>query len=435
MKDHSATYRSKLISIEEAVSNIKSGMEIVVSQGCEPQGCMQQFHTLADKITDVKVFSVLTLRPYDFFTKPEMKGHFELCSWFHGAGARGALAAGSCCVDYVPNFLHHIGTDHYKARRIDIFFGTCTPPDKHGFVCFGLGTSYEKDIFEKAKIKILEVSPNLPRLFGDTEVHVDDVDFFVEYNTEPPLIPFKQPAEIDLRIGEYVAELVEDESTIQLGIGEIPNAVAHALEKKRDLGVHTEMMTDSMMTLYDMGVITNKKKAFHKGKFIAAFVFGSKALYEWCDNNVAISFLRGPWVNSPAVVSRNSKMVSINTCMMVDFTGQIHSEGLGFQQYSGTGGQFDTAMGAREGIDGLGKSIIACHSTAKKGTISTIVPFAPPGTSVTLVRNITDYVVTEYGAAWLRDKTVKERTKSLISIAHPDFREQLKEEARKMGYM
>ena len=435
MKDNVAIYKSKLLSIEEAVNKIESNMEIVVSQGCEPQGCMKQFHTVADRVENVKVFSVLTFRGYEFFTNPAMKGHFELCSWFHGGGARAGLAAKSGAVHFVPNLLHNIATGHNEARKTNIFFGSCTPPDKHGFVCFGLGTSYEKDIFEKADLVILEVSPTLPRIFGDVEVHVKDVDFFVENEIDLPVIPKKIPGDIDLQIGSIIAELVDNESTLQLGIGEIPNAVAHALTGKKDLGIHTEMITDSMMDLYEMGVITNKKKAFYKDKFIATFVFGSRQLYDWVDNNVAIRFFRGPWVNHPSILRQNSKMVSINTCMMVDFYGQVYSEGIGFKQYSGPGGQFDTAMGARQGIDGLGKSIIACPSTAKDGAMSTIVPFAPTGTPVTLHRGITDYVVTEYGAAWLRGRSVPERTLALINIAHPNFRNQLMEEAKKYGFI
>jgi acyl-CoA hydrolase len=207
------------------------------------------------------------------------------------------------------------------------------------------------------------------------------------------------------------------------------------LRNKKDLGVHTEMMVDSMMELYDMGVITNQKKSIHKGKFICTFAMGSDRLYQWLDNNPAVEFLRGAYVNDPCLIRQNSKMVSINTCMMIDFTGQVASEGIGTQQYSGTGGQSDTAVGAIEGLDGKGKSIIACRSTAKGGTISTIVPVLPPGTGVTLHRSNTDYVVTEYGSVRLTGRTVRERTELLISIAHPDFREELRKQAEEIGYL
>ncbi|HNY09741.1 MAG TPA: acetyl-CoA hydrolase/transferase C-terminal domain-containing protein, partial [Tenuifilaceae bacterium] len=204
---------------------------------------------------------------------------------------------------------------------------------------------------------------------------------------------------------------------------------------KKDLGVHTEMMVDSVMELYEQGVITNKKKALHKGKFICTFAMGSEKLYRWLDNNPSVEFLKGSYVNDPCVIRKNSKMVSLNTCIMIDFTGQVASESIGIEQYSGTGGQTDTAEGAVEGFDGLGKSIIACRSTAKRGQISTIVPVLPEGTGVTLHRSHTDYVVTEWGHARLTGLTVRERTKVLISIAHPKFRDELTAKAKQMGYL
>jgi Acetyl-CoA hydrolase len=202
-------------------------------------------------------------------------------------------------------------TDFIFARKPHIFYGTCTPPDKHGYVSLSLGITYEKDILEAADLVILEVNPLLPRTFGDTHLHISEVDFFVEHEQIVPELPSPQPSETDLTIGRYIGELVEDGSTIQLGIGGIPNAAALALRDKKDLGVHTEMIVDSMMELYEMGVITNRKKSFHKGKLVATFAMGSRKLYDWLDDNVAVEFMRGRWVNNPAVVSQNSKMVSI----------------------------------------------------------------------------------------------------------------------------
>jgi acyl-CoA hydrolase len=396
---------------------------------------MSKFHLVKDKVTDVKVFSVLTLKPYDFYMKPEMKGHFELCSWFHAPGSRQAIKEGAGTVTFVPNMLHRAATDRLKVRKPHMFFGTCTPPDEMGFVSLSLGITYEKDIIEAAEIVVLEVNDKLPRTFGDTHVHIDDVDYFVEYSQVPPTLPSPEPDEIALRIGAHIAHLVDDGSTIQLGIGEIPNAAALSLKDKKDLGVHTEMFVDSMMELYEMGVITNKKKALHKDKFICTFAMGSQKMYNWLHNNPSVEFLRGKYVNDPCILKQNSKMVSINTCIMVDFTGQVASESIGINQYSGTGGQTDTAVGAIEGFDGLGKSIIACRSTARDGKISTIVPVLPEGTAVTLHRSHTDYVVTEHGSVRLTGLTVKERTKALISIAQPEFRAELTEKAEKMGYI
>ncbi len=429
-------YKGKLISIEQAVSLIKSETDVIVAQcASEPQGCMSQFHLVADKVKNVQVFSVLTLKPYDFYMLPEMKGHFELCSWFHAPGSRAALKARTGTVTYVPNMLHRAASDRLKVRKPHLFFGTCTPPDEKGFVSLSLGITYEKDILEQAEISVLEVNKYLPRTLGDTQVHVSDVDFFVEYHQLPPTLPEPKPDEVALQIGKHIADLVEDGATIQLGIGEIPNACALSLKGKKNLGVHTEMFVDSMMELYKAGVITNTEKTIHKGKFICTFAMGSEKLYRWLHNNMSVEFLRGKYVNDPCVMKQNSKMVSINTCIMVDFTGQVASESIGPEQYSGTGGQSDTAVGAIEGFDGKGKSIIACRSTARGGKISTIVPYLPEGSAVTLHRSHTDYVVTEWGSVQLTGRTVKERTLALISIAHPDFREQLTQQALALGFI
>ena len=428
-------YKEKLISIEEAISFIKSDTDIIVAQcASEPQGCMSKFHLAKDRVTDVKVFSVLTLKPYDFYMLPEMKGHFELCSWFHAPGSRAALKAKTGTVTYVPNMLHRAATDRLKVRRPHMFFGTCTPPDEKGFVSLSLGITYEKDIIEAAEIVVLEVNDQLPRTHGDTHVHVSEVTYFVEHSQTPPTLPEPQPDEVAINIGKHIADLVEDGSTLQLGIGEIPNAVAMSLHSKKDLGVHTEMMVDSMMELYELGVITNKRKSIHKNKFICTFAMGSLKLYKWLNNNPSVEFLRGGYVNDPCVMKNNSRLVSINTCIMVDFTGQVSSESIGVEQYSGTGGQTDTAVAAIEGTDGLGKSIIACRSTARRGKISTIVPVLPAGSAVTLHRSHTDYVVTEWGSVRLTGRTVRERTHMLISIAHPDFRESLQAQAEELGY-
>jgi acyl-CoA hydrolase len=429
-------YRSKLVAVDDAVSHIGSNDDVIVAMcASEPQGCMSRFHIVADRVENVRVFSCLTLKPYDFYMKREMKGHFELASWFHAPGSREALKNGVGTVTYVPNMLHRAAMDRIQARRPDIFFGTCTPPDKHGFVSLSLGITYEQDIIEAARLVVLEVNPRLPRTLGDTQVHVSKVDFFVLNDQEVPTLPSPTPSSTDLAIGAYIADLVEDGSTIQLGIGGIPNAAALALKDKKELGVHTEMFVDSLMELYEMGVITNMRKALKRGKFVTTFAMGSRKLYDWLDDNVAVEFIRGSWVNNPAVVSQNSKMVSVNTCISVDLTGQVASESIGASQYSGTGGQSDTAQGAVAGFDGLGKSIIACASTARGGKLSTIVPTLPEGSAVTLHRSHVDHVVTENGVAHLRGRTVRERAQELIAIAHPDFRADLTTKAKALGYL
>jgi len=279
----------------------------------------------------------------------------------------------------------------------------------------------------------LKSIPNAPKTHGDTHVHIRDVDFIVEVDYPLPEISPVEPTDVERRIGENIANLVENGSTIQLGIGGIPNSVALFLKDKKDLGIHTEMLTDSMIDLFEMGVITNKKKTLWPGKFICTFAYGSKKMYEFIDDNPAVLFLRGRYVNNPYIIAQNEKMVSINTAIMVDLTGNVCSEAVGTRHYSGTGGQLDTHRGAV--MSRGGKGIIALRSTAKNGTVSTIVPLLPEGSPVTVPRQDVDYVVTEYGVAHLRGKTVRERVLELINIAHPDFRGFLKKEARKIGYL
>ncbi|MGZ6192701.1 MAG: hypothetical protein ACXWME_08420 [Syntrophales bacterium] len=236
MKNWLAEYRMKVISAEEAVQKIKSDMEVVVSATSEPRDIMEKFETVEDGVSNVKVFSFLTVNPYEAFVNPAKSGQFEMCSWFHGACARAGMAARSGCISYVPNMLHNAAIDFLETRIPNIFFGTCTPPDKHGFVSLGLGAMYEKDMVEAAEVVILEVNERLPRVFGDTAVHINDVDFFVESGRGLLPLPKKDPDETDLVIGNYIAELVPDGATIQLGIGGIPNAVSLSLEKKGTLG-------------------------------------------------------------------------------------------------------------------------------------------------------------------------------------------------------
>lgn len=434
--DYAEIYRSKRIGLEDIPGLLRSDTDVIVAQcASEPQGCMSRFHLAAERVRDVKVFSVLTLKPYPFYMLPEMKGRFELCSWFHAPGTREAVKAGTGTVTFVPNMLHRAGLDRIQVRKPYLFIGTCTPPDEKGFVSLSLGITYEKDVLEAASVVVLEVNDRLPRTFGDTQIHINDVDHFVEFSQTPPTLPPAEPDAISMQIGAHIARLVDDGSTLQLGIGEIPNAAALSLRDKNDLGVHTEMLVDAMMELYELGVITNKKKSIYKDKFVCTFSMGSEKLYRWLDNNQAVEFLRGRYVNDPCVVRRNARMVSINTCLMIDLTGQVASESIGTHQYSGTGGQTDTAVGAVEGLDGLGKSIIACRATARDGAVSTIVPVLPPGTAVTLHRSNTDWVVTEYGAVRLRGLTVRERTRALISVAHPDFRQDLEIQARQYGFI
>jgi 4-hydroxybutyrate CoA-transferase len=301
--------------------------------------------------------------------------------------------------------------------------------DEHGFFSFGVSNDYTKPAAEAAKIVIAQVNDKMPRTMGDSFIHISDIDYIVEANHE--IIELKPPkiGEIERAIGENCASLVEDGSTLQLGIGAIPDAVLLFLKDKKDLGIHSEMISDGVLELVEAGVITNKAKSIHPGKIIVTFLMGTKRLYDFIDNNPVVEMYPVNYVNDPRVIMQNSKMVSINSCVQVDLMGQVSSESVGLTQISGVGGQVDFVRGANMCKDG--KSIIAMPSTAAKGKVSKIVPLLDEGAAVTTGRNDVDYIVTEYGIAKLKGKTLKDRAKALISIAHPDFKDGLIEEFEK----
>lgn len=426
MNKYIEAYNSKKVSIEEALSVIRPDDEVITSIGpLEPMEIMSRLHTIRDKVNKIKIWNGLNMGVYDFCSKSEMRDNYELRSWFYSAPTRKAQGVG--IASYEPGNLHNIFIRKLQEKSPNIFIGTVAPMDKHGYFRFSLSVVYEKECFEAADIVILEVNPNLPQVHGDTEIHISDVDYIVEIDRPLPELPKTKISEVNKKIGENVASLVNDGDTIQLGIGQIPDAVAMSFMSKKDLGIHTEMISNSIVDLVEAGVITGKKKNINKGKIVGTFALGSKRLYDFMDNNPSIRLMRGSYVNDPYVIAQNDNMVSINTALEVDLTGQVCSESIGSLHFSGTGGQNDFSEGAIHSKNG--RSIIALHSTAKKGTISTIRPCLSQGAVVTLSRNNIDYIVTEYGIANLKAKTVKERVDSLISIAHPNFREELEKEA------
>jgi acyl-CoA hydrolase len=421
-------YRRKLISLEDVLEKVKTDHEVVVAlAGAEPRGFLSRIHEIKDRVQNVSVVTCLNMGDYRFCSDPTMKGHFINETWFYSPLTRTAHQGGTAT--FIPNHLHLAAKKRLDYKKPNIFVGTATPMDKHGYFSLSLSVTYEREYIENADVVILEINENLPRVLGDTSVHISEVDFVYENHCAVPELVVVQPSDKDMVIGNYIAELIEDGSTIQLGIGGIPNAVAKALINKKDLGVHTEMITDGMYDLYEAGVITNRRKTIHKNKLIGTFALGTKKLYDFIDDNPSVELKRGNYTNDPYVIGQNYKMVSINTSLQVDLTGQCCSESIGSRQYSGTGGQSDTAVGAQNSIGG--KSIIALYSTAKKDTISTIVPFLSVGAIVSLSRNDVDYIVTEYGVANLRGRGIRERVNNLISVAHPNFREELKKEAKK----
>ena len=430
--DPKILYKQKLISIPEAVSLVQSHQKIATGiAAAEASGLLTELGKHCTRVEDVTVWVCLPLRMYDYINKPEMSGHFFSENWFFGAPDRVAHSQGRN--SFLPANLHAAGLNKLKANggHVNIFWGTATPPDSRGYMSLSLGLVVEKDFMEAADMVVLEINENLPWTLGDTHVHISDVDYVVENHIAIPALPVVPSTDWEKAIGGYISELIEDGATIQLGIGGIPNAITPFLMERRGLGVHTEMYTDGMVDLYEAGVITGKNKTLHKDKMIGAFALGSKKLYDFVNNNLGVEFQRGRYTNNPAIIGQNYKMISVNTALQVDINGQVCSQSIGVQHYSGTGGQLDYHRGAQ--LSHGGRGIIALRSTAKDETISTIVPILSHGSEITVPCHETDTIVTEYGVAELKGLCVKDRMEALIKIAHPKFRDFIREEAHRLG--
>jgi acyl-CoA hydrolase len=423
----------KLITSDEAASLVDSHQVIGAGMAAAtPVSLLSALGERRGQLEGVRVLSALTIGGnFDFLLDPDAKGRILLESMFYGPNERAGQAIGTAT--FLPVHGRDFGTRVAANNQFDLFWGTAAPMDAHGHFSLSLSVAFEKEWLEAARRVVLEVNPNLPRTYGDTQVHLRDVDYVVE--AERPLIeiPPAAPDEDEEQIGRYVAELIEDGSTIQLGIGGIPNAIARNLLDKRDLGVHTEMFTDGMADLWEAGVVTGKKKTLWNGKMVGAFALGTRKLYDFVHENLAVEFHRGRVTNDPTVIAGNYRMVSVNTALQVDLTGQVASEAIGPHQYSGTGGQLDTALGAQKSPGG--KSVIALRSRARGGTISAIVGSLPAGSRVTLPRAETDYVVTEHGIAHLKGRSLRDRARLLIGLAHPDFRQELRDQAQSLGLL
>lgn len=416
-------YNSKLVTAQEAVTHIKSGDRVVLGHACgEPKDLVDAMVANYKQYKDVEVVHMVAMGKGEY-TKPEMAPHFRHNALFAGATTRDAIFEGRG--DFSPTFFYEVPRLFEKYLHVDVLLMKVSKPDEHGYCSFGVSCDYTKPASKSAKLVIAEVNECMPRTHGDSFIHVSEIDYLVE--TDYPVVELKPPkiGDVEKAIGENCASLVEDGSTLQLGIGAIPDAVLLFLKDKKDLGIHSEMFSDGVVDLVEAGVINNKKKTFHNGKMVVTFLMGTKKLYDFVNNNPTVELYPVNYVNNPAVIMKNNKMVSINSCVQVDFMGQINSESIGPKQISGVGGQVDFVRGASMAEDGEGKSIIAIPSTAAKGKVSRIVPFLDHGSSVTTSRNDVQYVVTEYGIAELRGKSLIDRAKALINIAHPNFRDEL----------
>lgn len=427
MLDWMKYYQDRTVSAREAVKKIKSNDNIVFGHALgEPQLLPEAMVERAHELSNVSIFHMGSWGK-GLYTRPEMQGHFTHKSFFIGHSSRQAYAEGR--VDYIPSFFSEIPLlFRDNIIPVDVAMVTVTPPDEHGFCSLGISVDYTRQAIKSAPLVLAEVNPQMPRTYGDTWIKVQEIDYFVQANLPLWEIPMPPIGEVEREIGRQVASLVEDGSTLQIGLGAIPDAILNFLTEKRDLGMHSEMISDSIPPLVDRGVINGASKTLHQGKIIASFIGGSRRLYKWAHNNPNLELYPVDYVNDPCVIMRNEKMISINSALQVDLLGQAAADTLGPLQYSGVGGQVDFIRGAARSRGG--KAIIALPSTASRGTKSRIVPLLATGSAVTTSRNDIDYVVTEYGIAHLKGKTIRERAQALIAIAHPDFRKELQQELK-----
>jgi len=431
-------YNNKVVSSDEAVSNIKSGDNIVVQPGCAiPHELVRALVRRKEELTDVTIYHILVVGPLPY-VEPGMEKHFKHKAFFIGGNTRKAVNEGRA--EFIPIFLSEVPL-LFKNNLIkpDVALLQVSPPDEHGFCSYGVDVGTIKAAAERSKTIIAQVNSNMPRTLGDSFIHINKIHHIVEYDEElqelPQIDPDTSPLMLEVydKIGKHIAGMIEDGSTLQMGIGAIPDSVMRYLTDKKDLGIHTEMFSDGIIELVEKGIINGEKKTLHPGKIIAGFVLGTRKIYDFIDNNPIIEFHPQEYVNDPFVIAKNHKMVAINSAIEVDLTGQVCSDSIGTKFYSGIGGQVDFIRGAARSEGG--KPIIALPSATKDEKISRIVPSLKQGAGVVTSRGDVHYVVTEYGVAELYGKTVQERAKALISVSHPNFRDELTKYAEEVYHI
>ncbi len=415
-------YKMKLRTADEALRCVQSGMRVYIQPGCaEPETLVEALMRRAPEVEDVEIVHMMTMgaAPY---VAPAMAGHFRHNAMFIGGNVREAINDGRA--DYTPIYLSEI-EELFEGgiMPIDVALLQLSPPDPHGFCSFGVGVDTSLTAAKCARYVVAQINDQMPRTYGDSFIHVTDLDAIVD--SCRPLCEMKQPVITDMHkaIARNVAGLIEDGAVLQTGIGGIPDAVLPFLMDRKDLAVHSELVSNGLIPLIEAGVITGARKNFKPRKIILGFAIGTKRLFDFLDNNPIFEFHPTAYTNNPELIARNDNMVAINSALQIDLTGQVCSDSIGSQFYSGIGGQVDFLRGAARSKGG--KSIIAISSTAKNGAISRIVPMLSPGAGVVTSRGLIRYVVTEYGVAYLHGKTIRQRAQALIDIAHPKFREEL----------
>jgi acyl-CoA hydrolase len=417
-------YSSKLQTAGEALRAVQSDMRVYIQPGCaEPETLVEALLKRAPFVHNVEVVHLLTLGCADYVA-PEMTGHFRHNAFFIGGNVRAAVNDGRA--DYTPVYLSEVEQLFESgAMPLDVALIQVSPPDAHGFCCFGVGVDTTLTAARCARHVIAQVNDQMPRTFGDSFIHVSQIHAFVESSRPLCELPKFEVSELHVAIARNVAGLIDDGSVIQTGIGGIPDAVLPLLMDRKDLAVHSELVSDSVIPLVEAGVINGVRKNFKPRKIILGFALGTRKLFDFVDNNPIFEFHTSAYTNDPILIARNDNMVAINSALQVDLTGQVCSDSLGNYFYSGIGGQVDFLRGAAHSKGG--KPIIALPATALHGNASRIVPTLTPGAGVVTSRGLVHYIVTEYGVAYLHGKTIRERAKSLIEISHPQFRDELSE--------
>ncbi len=429
------TYESKVTTAQEAIAQgVKSGDRIFLTGNCSvPQRLMAALVDRAPELEDIEICHALTLGSSDYVS-PEMEGHIRANSLFIGPNVRKAVQEGRA--DFTPVLLSEF-TLLFKENvlPLDVAFVHLSPPDEHGFCSYGIETGLTKSPAESARVIIAEVNENMPRCLGDSFIHVSRLDYIVPVDYPLLELPMTKGglSDVHIKIGEAIAEMIPDGATMQMGIGAIPDAVLKFLGDKRDLGVHTELFSDSVIDLVESGVLTNTRKTLHPGKITAGFMIGTNRLYKWAHDNPLIDLHRTEYVNDPFVIAQNKRQVAINSAIEVDLTGQVCADSIGPKLYSGVGGQLDFIYGASRSEGGV--PIIALPATVKGKGISRITPMLKRGAGVVTSRYHVHYIVTEYGVADLYGKTIRERAKQLIDIAAPEFRDELTHAAKELNYI
>lgn len=424
-------YQQKVTSAADALAVVQSGNRVYMGGGAGvPVTLMQALVARAPELENVELTHILTFADAPYAAE-RYKKHFRVNALFIGGNVRRAVAGG--WADFTPIFLSDIPSLFRDGTLpLDVALIMLSPPDEHGFCSYGVEVGTTKPAAEAAKIIIAEVNEQMPRTYGDSFIHVSRLDYIVESDQPIPEAPQGGTSPEHLMVGQHIAELIPNGATLQMGIGNIPDAVLRCLNNHKNLGIHTELFSDGVIDLVEDGIVTCAEKTFHPGKIVAGFLFGSERLYRFIDNNPMIEMQPTHYVNDPFNIAKNNKMVAINSAVQVDLTGQVCADSIGTRFYSGAGGQVDFIRGAARSPSGL--PIIAFLATAQGGKVSRIVPTLYEGSGVVTTRNDVNIVVTEYGVAHLRGRNIRERAQALIAISHPAFRDELSYAARQLRY-